>query len=85
MGKPQKPTSAIEVIGAFEAKTNLSRLLREAAAGKRFLITQRGRMVAQLGPPETRGKRREWVDMKGRIRMTDDFCEPVPELENHFS
>lgn len=35
-------------IGAFEAKTNLSRLLRRVEAGERFVITRHGRPVAEL-------------------------------------
>ena len=35
-------------IGAFEAKTNLSRLLRRVQAGERFVITRHGRPVAEL-------------------------------------
>jgi prevent-host-death family protein len=39
-----------ETIGAFEAKTHLSSLLDRAAAGTRFVITKRGRPVAELIP-----------------------------------
>lgn len=35
-------------IGAFEAKTNLSGLLRRVEAGERFVITKHGRAVAEL-------------------------------------
>jgi prevent-host-death family protein len=37
-------------IGAFEAKTQLSRLLRAVAKGEQFTITVRGRPVADLVP-----------------------------------
>ncbi|MDE0082080.1 MAG: type II toxin-antitoxin system prevent-host-death family antitoxin [Gammaproteobacteria bacterium] len=35
-------------IGAYEAKTSLSRLLRRVEAGERFVITKHGRPVAEL-------------------------------------
>jgi prevent-host-death family protein len=35
-------------IGAFEAKTQLSRLLRETERGVSFRITRRGKVVARL-------------------------------------
>ena len=35
-------------IGASEAKTNLYRLLRRVEAGEQFVITKRGRPVAEL-------------------------------------
>lgn len=38
-------------IGAYEAKTKLPELLREVQNGKRFTITNRGKPVAELGPP----------------------------------
>ena len=38
-------------IGAYEAKTRLPELLRQVQAGKRFTITNRGKPVAELGPP----------------------------------
>lgn len=37
-------------IGAFEAKAQLSRLLRAVEAGERFTITIRGKPVADLVP-----------------------------------
>lgn len=37
-------------IGAFEAKTHLSQLLEQVAAGERFVITRHGKPVAQLVP-----------------------------------
>ena len=43
----------MEVIGAFDAKAKLSELLRAVQQGRRFIITNRGVPVAQLGPPES--------------------------------
>jgi len=43
---------ALEV-GAFEAKTQLSKLLELARRGERIIITKHGMPVAQLGPPGT--------------------------------
>jgi prevent-host-death family protein len=37
-------------IGAFEAKAQLSRLLRAVEQGERFTITMRGKPVADLVP-----------------------------------
>jgi antitoxin (DNA-binding transcriptional repressor) of toxin-antitoxin stability system len=43
-------------VGIYEAKTRLAALLRQVAAGKRFIIINRGRAVAELGPPAPRNK-----------------------------
>ena len=39
-------------VGSLEAKTRWSQLLERVAAGERILITNRGRPVAMLVPPE---------------------------------
>ena len=39
-------------IGAFEAKTKFSELLRKVGQGERFTITVRGHVVANLIPAE---------------------------------
>jgi antitoxin (DNA-binding transcriptional repressor) of toxin-antitoxin stability system len=41
----------MKLVGAFEAKTHLSRLLDEVARGETITITKHGTPVAQLGPP----------------------------------
>ncbi len=51
-------------IGAFEAKTNLPRLLKRVEAGERFLITRHNRPVAELIPFRARDN--------GRIRAAID-------------
>jgi prevent-host-death family protein len=38
----------VETIGAYAARTHLSRLLDEVAAGRSFVITKRGLPVARL-------------------------------------
>jgi prevent-host-death family protein len=38
-------------VGAYEAKTKLPELLRQVQKGMRFTITNRGKPVAELGPP----------------------------------
>ena len=42
--------SAYTEIGAFDAKTKLSEILRKVEQGERFTITKRGRAVANLVP-----------------------------------
>lgn len=40
-------------VGTFEAKTHLTRLLAQVAQGEKVLITNRGKPVAMLVPPES--------------------------------
>ena len=53
----------MDVIGAYEAKTHLPRLLDEVAAGRTVTITKHGRPVAQLIPIKPqRGDLRTTID-----------------------
>jgi prevent-host-death family protein len=79
-------------IGAFAAKTELSKLLRQARAGKSFIITQRGTPVAELRPIQKTGtqnnkqggKATKRGDMKGKLWMADDFCDPIEEMREYM-
>ena len=80
-------TEALLEVGAFEAKTHLSKLLRQARAGKRIIITQRGKPVAELGPVTAKEPQRQSLrgDMEGKIWMSDDFCDELEELKEFFT
>jgi prevent-host-death family protein len=39
-------------VGTFEVKTHLTQLLERVAKGERIVITNRGKAVAMLVPPE---------------------------------
>lgn len=41
---------ALKTVGAFEAKTHLSKLLEEVQQGEEVLITRHGRAVARMLP-----------------------------------
>jgi len=45
-------------IGAFDAKTRLSELLRKVEQGERFTITLRGRAVADIVPSQLKNRER---------------------------
>ena len=72
-----------ETIGSFEAKTHLARLLRDAGAGKSFVITVRGKPVAELRPLKT-DKARRWGDMRGKIKLAPDFCAPLDDMQEYM-
>ena len=63
-------------VGTFEAKTHLTRLLERVARGERILITNRGRPVAMLVPPEivaeadTARVGREMLAYRDRVKRT---------------
>lgn len=70
----------MRTVNVHEAKTHLSRLLEEVAAGKEIIIAKAGKPVARLGPLEKkkRGKRR-FGELKDQIWIADDFDAPLPD------
>jgi prevent-host-death family protein len=51
----------VRTVGAYEAKTNLSQLLDEVAAGRVVTITRHGQEVARLVPPPGRSSPEEVI------------------------
>ncbi len=63
----------------YDAKTHLSKLVDRAAAGEEFIITKNGVPMARLVPVEkTKGKRVPGLG-KGKIWISDDFDDPLPD------
>ena len=67
-------------VGAFEAKTRLSALLAQVSRGRTFVITRRGRPIAELRPIADHGPRLAFGCDKGQVVMGDDFDSPLPEM-----
>ena len=65
-------------VGVHEAKTHLSRLLEQVAAGEEIVITRRGREVARLVPFTRPDARRFGLD-RDRLVVPDDFDAPLPD------
>lgn len=67
-------------VNIHEAKTQLSRLVKEAAKGKEIVIAIAGKPAARLVPLEAAPtKRRKPGRLKGKIRIADDFDAPLPD------
>lgn len=49
---------AYTAIGAFDAKTKLSEILRKVEQGERFTITKRGHAVADIVPSQLKNRQR---------------------------
>ena len=65
----------MQTINIHQAKTQLSRLVEQAAQGEPFVIAKAGKplvKVMALNAPET-GQRRRLGFMAGQITVPDDF------------
>ncbi|MEQ1789240.1 MAG: type II toxin-antitoxin system prevent-host-death family antitoxin [Rickettsiales bacterium] len=72
----------MEIVGIFEAKTNLSSLLERVVAGEHITISKRGVPVAILSPaqaPET-DKRKAAIKALKSFRKGRKFAGDVKEL-----
>ena len=66
-------------VNIHEAKTHLSRLVDEAAAGEEIVIARSGRPIARLVALKQDLPQREFGRMKGKIWIADDFDNPLPD------
>jgi prevent-host-death family protein len=75
----------VTTVNVHEAKTHLSRILDRVAAGEEIVIAKAGTPVARLVPIATEPRTRKAGTYGGRIRIADDFDEPLPdELHDAF-
>ena len=69
------------VVSVHEAKTHLSRLLKQVQAGHEIVIANNHRAVARLVPLEKKPKGRRFGRLKGLVHLDDSFFDPLPEEE----
>jgi prevent-host-death family protein len=69
-------------LNLYEAKTQLSALVDDAAAGKEIIIAKNGKPMAMLVP--FKRPLRKPGKYKGKIWTSDDFDAPMPEIEDAF-
>ena len=69
----------MHTVNIHEAKTNLSRLLEEVAAGQEVIIAKAGKPMARLVPLEAAPKPRRLGLFKGQLNVADDFDVPLTE------
>lgn len=68
----------VGALNLYEAKTRLSALVDQAAAGAEIVIAKNGRPMAKLVPVRAE-RRRKPGSARGRIRMSADFNAPLPK------
>jgi prevent-host-death family protein len=69
----------VTTINIYEAKTQLSKLVERAAAGKDVIIARGGKPVARLtslNPPKSKLR---FGLLKGKVKVAKDFDAPLPE------
>ncbi|MEI7793594.1 MAG: type II toxin-antitoxin system prevent-host-death family antitoxin [Thermoleophilia bacterium] len=71
-------------VGMHEAKTNFSRLVRQANDGDDVVVENNGSPVARIVPYVEPARRRKGGFARGMIWASEDCWDPDPELERLF-
>ena len=74
----------IQELGAFEAKTHLSRLLDAVEKGEKIYITRRGKRVAQLSAAEEPKKAKFGCAKSPNFYMAPDFDAPLEDFQEYM-
>jgi prevent-host-death family protein len=70
----------MRTINIHAAKTQLSRLVDDAAAGEEIIIAKAGKPYARLCPlAEAPRRERVLGILNGKLHLPDDFYEPWPD------
>ena len=67
------------IVNIHEAKTHLSRLIDEVAAGAEIIIAKAGKPTARLSPINAPIKKKNLGLLKGKIKVADDFNTPLAD------
>jgi prevent-host-death family protein len=67
------------IINIHDAKTHLSRIVEEVAAGKEVIIAKAGKPMAKLVPLDAKPSAKTLGLLKGKVRIPADFNEPLPD------
>jgi len=75
-----------KVINIHEAKTHLSRIVDEVAAGTEVVIAKAGKPMARLVPVEAAGRPKRYGLLKGKIQLpeAEDFNADDEEITALF-
>jgi prevent-host-death family protein len=73
----------MRTITIHEAKTHLSRLIRRALEGEDIIISRGRDPLVRLVPVKKPRPARIVGDYKGRIRIAEDFDEPLEDLADY--
>jgi prevent-host-death family protein len=71
----------LRIVTIRQAKSNLSRLIKQASEGEEVIIARGSKPVVRLIPVAETKKKRKPGSMKGKLSIGPDFFEPLPENE----
>jgi prevent-host-death family protein len=69
----------MRTVNIHAAKTHLSRLVEQAAAGEEIVIAKAGKPIARLCPLAEPKRKRVLGRLEGKLRIPEDFDAPLPD------
>ncbi len=73
----------VREVSVYEAKTHLSKLLREVEAGEIVIIRRAGKAIAKIISAEQKNFSSIPDTAKGEGWMSEDFNEPLEEFSEY--
>ncbi len=68
----------MRTINIHEAKTHLSRIAEDVAAGEEIIVAKAGKPKMKLVPIDAGKKKIKFGVLRGKIHIRDDFDAPLP-------
>ena len=65
-------------INIHEAKTQLSRIAEDVAAGEEIIVAKAGKPKMKLVPIDSGKKEIKFGALKGKVQISNDFDAPLP-------
>jgi len=70
-----------KTVNIHQAKTHLSKIVDEVASGREVIIAKAGKPVARLVPLAKVAAPKKLGQLKGKVRVPDDFNAPLSSEE----
>ena len=70
----------MKTVNIHQAKTQLSRIVEEVAAGEEVIIAKAGKPVAKLVSLKTAPSKRQLGILQGKLTLRPDFDAPLPAV-----
>ncbi len=71
-------------VNIHEAKTNLSKLIQKAISGEEVIIAKGNKPIVKLVLIDSLKPKRKLGTAKGKIKITNDFDEPLEDFQEYM-
>lgn len=69
----------MDTINIYDAKTRLSQLVDQAAAGEDVVVSRNGKPLVRITQLDVPRRRVRFGVLKGKVRVAADFDAPLPD------